>query len=104
MVEHFVPTAGSTSWDPGRVGGATPFTGAAAPGEPPPEGTPASAAEEGGGLMPSTSSAPPHGPPRVIWSLQAQLDLELVVEDPAVQQQLKDNAEETLHETADHSA
>jgi hypothetical protein len=55
--------------------------------------------------MPPTSSAPLHGPPpRVTWSLQAKLDLELAVEDPAVQQQLKDNAEETLHEIEDHSA
>ena len=34
----------------------------------------------------------------VWWSDQALADLELVVEDPAVREQLKRNAEETLHD------
>ena len=43
-------------------------------------------------------------PPRVIWSPQARADLELVVEDPAVREQLERNAEETLHEVEDRGA
>lgn len=43
-------------------------------------------------------------PPRVIWSPQARADLELVVEDPAVREQLERNAEETLHDVEDRDA
>lgn len=49
------------------------------------------------------SSVPLPEPPRVIWSLQAKVDLELLVEDPAVRERLERNAEEILHEIEDRA-
>ena len=48
--------------------------------------------------MPEMSSAPPPEPSRVIWSLQARIDLELVVEEPAVREILPEIAENILRE------
>ena len=39
--------------------------------------------------------------PRVSWTPAAEFDLQLVVDDPAVRDQLKRNAEVTLHEIGD---
>jgi hypothetical protein len=52
--------------------------------------------------MPLTSSSSPDRLP-VIWSLQARVDLELVIEDSAVREQLKNCIEEVLHETEEHT-
>lgn len=54
--------------------------------------------------MSEVPSAPPHGLPRVDWSDQARVDLELLVEDLAIREQLKSDAEETLHEIEERSA
>jgi hypothetical protein len=54
--------------------------------------------------MPEMSSAPPPEPSRVIWCRQARIDLELVVEDPAVRQILPAIAENILREIEDRSA
>lgn len=54
--------------------------------------------------MPEISSAPPPEPSRVIWSLHARIDLELVVEEPAVREILPEIAEKILHEIEDRSA
>ena len=53
--------------------------------------------------MQHTSPAPPPESPRVSWSPEAIRELELTVKDRSVQEDLKRNAEETLHETQERS-
>ena len=54
--------------------------------------------------MPEMFSAPPPEPSRVIWCRQASIDLELVVEDPAVREILPAIAESILCEIEDRGA
>lgn len=57
-----------------------------------------SAGNDEEGLMPQAPGAPQPETPRVSWTPGADADLRLVVDDPAVRDQLKHNAETTLHD------
>jgi hypothetical protein len=64
---------------------------------------PVLAGDDEEGLMLQMSGAPQSGAPqsevsRVSWTLEADANLRLVIDDPAVRDQLKRNAEATLHE------
>jgi hypothetical protein len=48
--------------------------------------------------MPQVSCAPQSEVPRVVWTPEADSDLQLVVNDPVVRRDLERNAEATLHE------
>jgi hypothetical protein len=50
------------------------------------------------GLMPQLSLAQQSEVPRVSWMPQAESDLQVAVSDPTIQDQIKRNAETTLHE------
>src|SRR6266851_2782921 len=61
---------------------------------------PVLAGDDEEGLMLQMSGAPQSGVSRVSWTPEADADLQLVVNDPAMRDQLKRNAEATLHEIA----
>jgi hypothetical protein len=54
--------------------------------------------ENDDGPIPQASTPPQSEAPRVLWTPEADADLQLVVYDPAVRGQIKRNAETTLHE------